>query len=592
MNCSRRGLALAAVLAATLPAAHADVQLRVNQLGVAAGHPSRAWLMVDGGDVVEHVDVLDGDGAVVARARVAGAAKAWGAWSVSPLDVRPLPPGSYTLRACGSATASSPAFPVAERRALHAGAIANALAFYQAERDGPDFVPGPLRSAPGHLNDAAAAAYAAPVFDHDDNIVGPLQPTGATRDASGGWWDAGDYLKFVQTHSYTVGMLLTGVRDFPAQMGARSPASDFTAEARFGLEWLLRMWDDDTRTLYYQVGLGTGFEDANYVSDHDLWRLPEVDDTYGGDDPATQYIRHRPLLRAAPAGAPVSPNLAGRLAASFALGARVFAASDPAFAARCLRAAEHVYALADTHPKPPLVTTAPWDFYPESSWHDDMEWGATELALALRAAPRPPAGDLPVRSPATYLREASAWARLVIEQDAFGGDPLGLYDVAPLAHFDLQRALAVSPGVRGLRVSAAQLRSALVASLRVAARTGASDPFGFGTTWKDWDTTTRGVGLSVMASQVAHLTGDARAAALADAWMGNVLGANAWGLSLIVGDGASFPQCLQHQGGQPAGVAGRRRRGAGRRRGRGAERDAQHRRRPPVRLARLPRGRR
>ena len=30
-------------------------------------------------------------------------------------------------------------------------------------------------------------------------------------------------------------------------------------------------------------------------------------------------------------------------------------------------------------------------------------------------------------------------------------------------------------------------------------------------------------------------------------WLANILGANAWGTSLIVGDGSVFPHCMQHQ---------------------------------------------
>ena len=33
----------------------------------------------------------------------------------------------------------------------------------------------------------------------------------------------------------------------------------------------------------------------------------------------------------------------------------------------------------------------------------------------------------------------------------------------------------------------------------------------------------------------------------AQRWLDDILGANAWGVSLIVGDGTVFPDCLQHQ---------------------------------------------
>jgi endoglucanase len=50
-----------------------------------------------------------------------------------------------------------------------------------------------------------------------------------------------------------------------------------------------------------------------------------------------------------------------------------------------------------------------------------------------------------------------------------------------------------------------------------------------------------------MASEYDRLTGTDRFAIYADRWLANILGANAWGLSLIVGDGSNFPNCLQHQ---------------------------------------------
>ena len=88
-------------------------------------------------------------------------------------------------------------------------------------------------------------------------------------------WDAGDYLKFVETTSYTIDMMQLGVRDFPNQMGAGSTPANFTAEAKFGLDWLQHMWDDTTQTLYYQVGIGTG--NSKIIGDHDIWRLPQAD---------------------------------------------------------------------------------------------------------------------------------------------------------------------------------------------------------------------------------------------------------------------------------------------------------------------------
>ena len=256
-----------------------------------------------------------------------------------------------------AAGASSPPFAIDSPATLYAGALHNALSFYEDERDGPDFIRSPLRTAPGHLNDEHARTYLTPKVDENGAFKGDLKALPRFIDAAGGWWDAGDYLKFVQTTSYTVALMLTGVRDFPAEMGAPAGNSDFKAEARFGAEWLLRMWNGRTRTLYYQVGIGDG--NAKTISDHDIWRLPQADDHYGGHNPLYRYIRHRPVFRAGPPGSPISPNLAGRDAAAFGLCFQVFRRSDRRLAARCLRAGEHIFALANTHPTGHLLTAIP-----------------------------------------------------------------------------------------------------------------------------------------------------------------------------------------------------------------------------------------
>ena len=434
-----------------------------------------------------------------------------------------------------------PSIQVGAGAALYAGPLRNALSFYRVQRDGAAIVRSALRTAPSHLNDADAMTYRTPKVDGDGAFKGDLSPLGVRIDASGGWWDAGDYLKFVHATAYTDAVLLMGVRDFPAQMGARAGAADFDAEAQFGARWLLRMWDDRTRTLYYQVGIGNG-NDA-IVSDHDIWRLPQDDDTYGGHDPAFRYIRHRPVFRAGPPGSPVSPNLAGRDAAALALCYQVYRTTDPRFARNCLVSAEHLFDLADTTPKGHLTTAIPFDFYPESEWRDDLELGAAELALALEE-PGAPSG-LPHRDPRHYVELAAHWAHAYIHGPNDAADTLNLYDVSALGHGELIRAMHGSD--RGLAVTRAGLLADLRRQLARGIAQGKTDPFGFGYGWAQYDTTTHGTGLAVTASLYDELAHSHRYAALGMRWLGNVLGANAWGSSFIVGDGRVYPHCMQHQ---------------------------------------------
>ena len=517
--------------------------IRTNQVGYELGQTARAFLITPAPATGAKFSVKDRAGQVVLRGSVGAPAGPWGAFVVTPLTLVGLGAGRYDV-SVEDVDAQPGRVVIDSPEALYAAPIANALAFYQTERDGPDFVRNALRTAPGHLNDKAASVFLTPRLDSKDEIIGKLKPTGEVIDASGGWWDAGDYMKYVDTTSYVAGVLLTGIRDFPQQMGPRAQ-SDFIEEAKFGVRWLLRMWNDETSTLYYQVSNSQDFADSHTLSDYDLWRLPQVDDTLRAGDPDYVYINHRPVFVAGPAGAAISPNLAGRLAADFALCFVDFRRTDAPLARRCLRAAEHIYDLADTNPGK-LLTVIPFDGYPETEWRDDLEWGATELSIALTVgADMTPAG-LPHRDPAYYRAEAANWAAAYIGGKGDGADTLNLYDVSGLAHFDLYRAMRLE-GASGLAVTPHDLLADLRQQLRTGADRASRDPFGYGGAWDESDSIAHGMGLAITAQEVADLDGDPAPAVQAGDWIGNMLGANIWGVTMIVGDGDNPTRCLQHQ---------------------------------------------
>jgi endoglucanase len=519
--------------------------IRVNQAGYVSGRPMRAYLMAGGQLRAAKFGITSSDGHVVHSAAVPSRIGTWGGYSIYPLDFSLDAAGSYEIAVTGSEPANF-SFRVDTGNQLYSAALHNALAFFQAQRDGADYVASDLRTAPGHLTDAKASVYNTPEFSEDGSIKGDLKATGAVIDASGGWWDAGDYLKFVDTASYVEALMLIGIRDFPDQMGAGSSTSNFMNEAKFGLDWLQRMWDDKSQTLYYQVGIGSG--NSSFENDHSIWRRPEADDTYGGTDRRYRYIRNRPVFVAGPAGSRISPNLAGRLAADFALCFTFYRLQNPPYANQCLASAEHIFDLADTSAKGDLLTAAPHDFYGESEWRDDMELGATELYDAIapqNLGPLPP--GLPHTDPKFYLQAAAQWASAYMHAETGSGDSLNLYDLSGLAHFELFRAMELARSRDGLAVLHADLLSDIKKKLDQAVKQAGSDPFGFGFSWQEGDTAAHGAGLAVMASEYDYLTHSSRYSGYASQWLGNILGANAWGTSFIVGDGTTFPHCIHHQ---------------------------------------------
>jgi len=442
--------------------------------------------------------------------------------------------------------AASPAFRVATRRALFRALVEDTVHFFQVQRDGAH-VPRRLDRQPSHLTDRHATVYATPVFEGDGGNVpaAPLRPVGGPVDVEGGWFDAGDFVKFTHATAYSVAELLL------VQRGLHPGSRALAAETGHGLRWLDKVWDERHRVLYAQVGLGTGSERFGFVGDHDVWRLPEADDALRvrpGD--AEYFIKYRPVFRAAAPGTPISPNLAGRVAAAFALGAQVEAAGDRRRAWALLQAAASVFAMARTTGVGELVTAYPHAYYPEDSWQDDMEFGAVELALAARR--------LHDRRAAGWLRAATHWARQYLGSEH--REALNLYDTSALAHADLVRALRRTRHAAGIEVTTGQLLADLRRQLESGAGPARVEPFGSAVDVTQFDAATRSFGYAATARLYRRLTGDRAYDAFGTAQRNWLLGANAWGTTLVIGEGTVFPWCPQHQVANLAGslTGGRR----------------------------------
>jgi endoglucanase len=533
------------------PIGATNAVIRVDQVGFATNDHKVAWLLArqDAAGVSWSVERRDGE--IVDKGTVGPDS---GSWNETYPDVHAIDlskvteDGEYRIRvgspetaatADGTVAAVSPTFRIESADDLFTPVAAHVVEFFTAQRDGDDVSNDPLPRSKSHLHDSDATVYQTPSFggSSDDKLEEDLSPVDegpATVDAAGGWFDAGDYLKFTHTTAYALSLMLLAQRG-PVD-GDGKDIDGLSSEAQHGLDWLDKMWDADTGTLYAQVGLGSGTN--GIVGDHDVWRLPQSDDSATGD--SKKYLRNRPVFRAAAPGDPLSPNLAGRVAAAFALAAQVEAADDPTAAKAHLAAAAKILAQAKTTDVGTLVTVFPRSYYGEGTWTDDMAFGTTELALAGRALKDPRA--------TAWMAQAAGWAKTNL--DAGSRDPLNLYDTGPIADADLA-ALLTATDATGLPVTQQTLIGDLKARLdkaQTAAQASvAAGTLGTASTMKGSDYTSRTFGWVALAGMYRELTGDDSYAPLETSQRDLALGGNGWGMTLIVGVGTTYPHCPHHQ---------------------------------------------
>lgn len=146
-------------------------------------------------------------------------------------------------------------------------------------------------------------------------------------DLTGGWHDAGDYVKFINTTALTTYTLLFSYDLDNEKFGFdynNNNIPDILEEAKVGLDWMLRTQTDDNRFV----------TQVQNLQDHDVgWRLPE-NDTLAFNRPA--YIG-------------IGKNLIGIYSATMALAGRIWKETikDNEFAEECLASAKKYYGTKD-----------------------------------------------------------------------------------------------------------------------------------------------------------------------------------------------------------------------------------------------------
>jgi endoglucanase len=551
------GFAVAAAVALVAPVAAQAAQarppvVRVNQVGYTSSGSKVAFAMLARPVSRVSFEVSTPYG-VAYRGTSTGDLGSWNSgyqavYQLSFSGVRT--PGRYQVKLVSPAAAASPTFTIGDGSQLYRQLVDNAVQYFTSERDGPDVDSAVLGRQPANLTDENAYVYADPAYDSNDNLVGTLKKIGGPVDVSGGWFDAGGgYEKFAYTASYSDALMLIAARDFPGRYPMLQP------EAAFGLQWITKLWNPVLKVLYAQVGIGNGSAStAKYPlgqiqGDYNFWFLPQQEDRLnvkpgGNPGPTAYFVKYRPVFEAAPPGQPVSPDLAGRFAADFALGAQLDASTDPAQAQHMLGLARGVYALAKTTDVGQIVTAFPDDYYPGTEWKSDMAWGAAEITLADEATGAP-AGQL-----RADLATAARWARAYIAQGhPADGDTFNLYDNGAVAEAELLQAMRQASQTQGFSpvIAPRTLLDDMAAQLRTGEDWAKGDPFALGTQLGPADAAPHAFGLFITDALYQEYGGSGQYQAFAQQQLNFALGANAWGSSFVVGAGTVYPHCMQSE---------------------------------------------
>lgn len=268
---------------------------------------------------------------------------------------------------------------------------------------------------------------------HDGRLVLSGERDGEYVDVTGGWHDASDYLQYLTTSANTVYQMLFAYRQNPTVWGDEFDAQglpgsngvpDILDEARWGLEWMVKMNPED----------GLYLNQIADDRDHKYAGIPSGDNVdYGwgaGAERAVYPCSGEPYgLGKYKNESTGLASSVGKFASSFGLGAQIFGDIDPQFASLLEERSAKAYDVAKANPG--ACQTAPCIspyYYEEDNWADDMELAA--MIRYLRTAD------------GKYINEAVDYERLEPVTPWMGADSANHYQWYPfvnLGHYEVAK---------------------------------------------------------------------------------------------------------------------------------------------------------
>lgn len=193
------------------------------------------------------------------------------------------------------------------------------------------------------------------------NTEAVIYGTDKKKDVTGGWHDAGDYGRYIVAAATTVDDLFLTYEDFPALWSADDlgiPESgngipDILDEAKFELDWMLKMQDEVSGGVYHKV---TCYQFPGFV-------MPQAE---------TEEL----------VISPISNTATGDFAAVMAKASVIYKDYYPEFSKQALECAIKAYDYLEQHMDAPGFKN-PDDIrtgeYGDGCFEDEMYWAAVEL---------------------------------------------------------------------------------------------------------------------------------------------------------------------------------------------------------------------